>query len=62
MYKNSLKKTQKTQGAFHNLQLHLATQYIKMYVLIRHRFCESLMKICATKTNGVQFLKIGKQN
>ena len=44
-----LKITQKT--TFHNLQLHLALiyWYIKMYILIRHTFCESLVKVSITK-------------
>ena len=29
----------------HNLLLHLARRYIKICVLIRHTFCESLVKI-----------------
>ena len=33
------------QGTFHNHQLHRVFQYIKMCVLIRHTFCESLVKI-----------------
>ena len=48
MYKNS-KKNAKNQGMFHNLQLHLVCQYIKMWVLTRHRLCECLIKICVSK-------------
>ena len=40
MLENSLKKTQYNQKAFHNLQSHLAYQYIKMCLLIRHTFNE----------------------
>ena len=35
--------------AFHNLQLHLACQYIKLCVLIRHIFCKILAMICINK-------------
>ena len=41
---------------FHNLQLYLASQYIKRCVLIRDTFYESLMKICATKRKFRSFL------
>ena len=32
--------------ALHDLQSHLACQFIKMCVLIRHTICESLVKFC----------------
>ena len=41
MYENT-QKTQQNQGIFHNLQLHLVWQYIKMCILIRHTFCENI--------------------
>ena len=46
---NVWKYPKNKQRAFHNLQLHLACRYIKICILIRHIFCESLVKICATK-------------
>ena len=42
---HSLKKTQQNQGACHNLKSHLACQYMKMCILIKHIICESLIKI-----------------
>ena len=33
----------------HNLQSHLAYRYIKLCILIRYTFCESLVNICVTK-------------
>ena len=44
------------QRAFHNLQSYLICWYIKMFKLIRHTFCESLVKICATKHKCRSFL------
>ena len=44
------------QRVFHNLQSHLACQYIKMCALIRYSFYKSLFKICATKHNCRSFL------
>ena len=42
MYENT-RKAQLNQRPLHNMQLHLAYRYIKMCVLIRHTFCESLL-------------------
>ena len=35
--------------AFHNLQFYLACRYIKMWVLIRNTYGQSLVRICPTK-------------
>ena len=43
--------------AFHNLQSHLAYQYIRMCVFIRHILCESLVKLCLTKYKYCSFLQ-----
>ena len=40
-----LPKTQLNQITIRNLQWHLTCQHIKMFVLIRHTFCESLVSI-----------------
>ena len=45
MYENSLKKTQRNYGAFHNLQLHLIYQTIKMFVSIEYT------TLCQASTN-----------
>ena len=42
---------------FHNLQSHLAYQYIKICVLTRHTFCESLVKLGSTKRKCRSFLR-----
>ena len=55
MYENS-SKMQQNQESFHNLQLHLVCQYIKMSVLIRYIFCKSLVKTCATQHKCRTFL------
>ena len=39
----------KKRNKIHNLQLHLVYQYSNMCVLIKHTFCESLVKPCVTK-------------
>ena len=44
-----LKKPTKSRDIFHNLQSHLACQYIRIYVMIRHIFYESLVKIYVAK-------------
>ena len=57
MYENT-QKTQQNLRAFHNLQSHLTFQYIKICVLIRHTFCENLVKIYAIKLNCHSFFCI----
>ena len=47
---------QQNQETFDNLQLHLACQYIKICVLNRYTFCESLVKMCVTKHKYRSFL------
>ena len=39
------------------MQLYLVYQYIKMCVLIRQTFCESLVKICVNKRKFRSFLR-----
>ena len=41
---------------FHNLQSHMARRYAKMYLFIRHTFCESLVMICVTKRKRRSFI------
>ena len=48
MYENT-QKTQSNQRTFNNMQLHLVHRYIKMYISIRHTFCECLVNICVIK-------------
>ena len=52
------KKTKKIQMAFHNLQSHMASRFIKMCVLIRPPFYEGLVKICDSKSKCRSFLWI----
>ena len=42
-------KTQQNQRDLHNLLLHLARQYIKICVLIRHKIFRSLVQIYVSK-------------
>ena len=50
MYDNTQKKMRQNQGAFHNLQSHLAYRYIRMRVAIGHIFYECLVKIKSYQT------------
>ena len=55
MYENT-QKTQYNQKVFHNFQSHLVCWYIKIFVLIRHTFCEVLVKLYTTKRKCRWFL------
>ena len=63
MYENT-QKMQQNQKALHNLQSHLAYQYIKMCVLTRYPFCESLVKFlwCIFQTYRAVFPFCDKKN